>query len=469
MILEKDYNQHAKQGRNACSDPEHGHDHGHGEALQDKEGRTLKRKHTEDTEAGTVIKKRRHSCDEALTFLPRQPPCQGTRCVTMPVRAVKRRASPSSVSECWPQPCHKKQRLTHHHDGSHQRAPCSLAHLAGHRTPAAKRSCPLSSHSTECFPKNKRFKETSVASHQGSSLRGGSGEGHQGDGHKLPSWMRLSLLPSDCISSSKKSESSKQASFARRQQREHLIKAEKDEVKAELRELGVRVYEQHEVRAMRDAQCDVLGKGAFGVCWKTGDPDTKDELVVKDFNPGDLQLMLKETKNLIHLQMKGVQRLVGVCVDDVQIISRFAGKAAFRYFFGSVPLAEGATVFLQVCQTLRRMAHQGYTHHDLHEGNVCVLEGSGGPVATLIDLGLTHPLGATPNEDICDLGRMMDRFLHPHKECTQHPLLADLVTWIEAATQAQPEAQQSIEVLEHVLQAILEHSPREHLLLNTWY
>ena len=489
--LKQDQRRDAEQGRHACSEPkEQGHEHGeehvygHGEALQGKEGRALKRKPAEDTEVGTVVKKRRYSADDAATFLPREPPCEGskrweTKCVTMPVRAMKRRASPSMVSECWPEPCHKKYRLTHHHDGSHHQRGSSLrgeaaeAHrLDGHRTPARKRSCPLSSDSTESFSKSKRLKETTVASHQGRSLREEACEGNQGDGHKTPAYMRSSLLPSDCFSSSKRSESCKQASFVRRQEREDLIKAEKEKMKAELREMGVRVYEKHEVKAMSDVQFDVLGKGAFGVCRKTVDPDTKEELVVKDFNTGDLELMLKETKNLFHLQMKGVQRLVGVCVDDVQIISRFAGKAALRYFLGgSVSLADGATVFLQVCQALRRMVQQGYNHNDLHEGNVCVLEGSSGPVATLIDLGLTHHLGARANEanDIPDLARMMDRLLHPDKECTQHPLVADLIAWIKAATESRPEAQQSLEVLEHVLQAILDYSPRQDLVLKTWF
>ena len=472
----------AGQGRHAClHSHEHGHGlghgHGHSEPLQGKEIKSsLKRKPAEDTEAGTVVKKRRYSADDAATFLPKESSWEGsihwqTKFVTMPARTMKRRASPVMVSECWPEPHNKKLRLTHHHDGSHHHRASSLrgraakAHrLDGHRTPAKKRSCPLPSHSTESFSQSKRFKETTVASHHGSSLRGEPCEGHQLDGHNKPAWKSLS----ECINSSQRSKGWKHTIFDWLQKWKPLKKIEKEKVKAELRLNGVRVYEKHEIKAMTDAQCDVLGNGVFGECRKTKDLDTDEELVIKTFFTENLQDMLHETKSLFHLQMEGVQRLVGVCVDDVEIISHFAGKAAHRYFRDSVPLADAATVFLQVCQTLRRIVQRGYNHNDLHEGNVCVLEGSSGPVATLIDLGLTLYLGVQVNEaiDIHDLGTMMDRLLMPDKECTQHPLVADLITWIEAASESRPKARQSLEVLEHVLHAILDYRPREDLVLK---
>ena len=64
-----------------------------------------------------------------------------------------------------------------------------------------------------------------------------------------------------------------------------------------------------------------------------------------------------------------------------------------------VPLHDAAVVFIQVCRALQRVVIHGYIYADLHAGNVCVLQGSRGPVATLIDLGLASPLGLCTHED----------------------------------------------------------------------
>ena len=453
---------------------EHGHEHGHGhgEVLRVKAGKALKRKLPslpEDSEAGTATKKRRYSADDAATFLLREGSKGWERkFVTMPERARKRRASSATVTECLNEPRNKKQRLPDHHDASRDIRASSLrggaadAHrLDGHTIPATKRSCPLSSDSTEFFTRCKKFKGTSVTLNQGRSLRG-TCEGHQLDDHQTRDWKRSSLLPSDSIESFEKSQTSTHTIPVKVQARKHFIKTKKDKVKTELRSMGVRVLEKHEVKAMTDVQHDMLGNGLFGVCVKTVDPLTKQELVIKTFFGENLHSMLNEAKCLFHLQMKGVQRLVGVCVDDVSIISHFAGEAAKWYFFDTVPLADGATIFLQVCQTLRRIVQRGYNHNDLHEGNVCVLHGTNGPVANIIDLGMTEHLGARAEEanDIPDLAGMMDRLLQPRKECNHSPRMADLITWIEAARQ-RPEAQQSLETLENVLNAILDYVPSE--------
>ena len=472
------------QGRDSCLEHEHehehghGHGHGHGEAPQGKAGKTVKRKlpsPAEDLEAGAVAKKRRYSADDAVTFLPREPPWEGSKYwerkfVTMPERTRKRQASPATVTECWPEHRNKKQKLPYHHDASRDARLSSLrggtaeAHrLDGHRTPARKRSCPLPSDSTDCFSKSKRRKETNFASQQGSSLREETTEAHRLDGHHTSA--RKNSL---CFSKSKKPSG---------QFFHGCPKADPQEVKAEVQELGVRLFERHEVKVMTDACCDVLGEGKYGSCIKTVDPTTGHQLVIKTFFCNNLFSMIRETRNLFNLQVEGVQRLVGVCVDDVQIISHFAGVSANDYFDAPVPvpLGDAAAVFMQLSQTLRRVVARGYNHCDLHGGNVCVLQGSGSPVVTLIDLGLTYYLGAKASEanEIPDLGTMMDRLMLPDKECTQHPLVADLITWMEAST---TQAHHSLEALEHVLRAILEHvsqptlpgssPPREDLLMT---
>ena len=468
----QDNNHDADQGCNACLDS---HEHRHDEPLQDEVNKAFKRKllsPAEDTEASTVVKKRRYSADDAASFFRRESPweerkCRETKFVTIPQRTRKRRASPVMVSESWQQPGNKKKRLSDDNDASRDNQASFLLgagptaegqRLDGHRIPARKRSCPLPSGSTECFQNTKRFKQTSDSSQQSKSLRG-TAEGYQWDEHLIPSRKRSCSLSSGCVECFQKNKRLKQTSFGWPDTRQSLIKAKRRKVTAKLRNMGVRVFERSEVRVMTDAQFDVLGKGAYGACAKTVDPDTQQELVIKSFFNENLDGMLKETMNLFQLQVEGVQRLVGVCVDDIEIISHFAGMTAYQYFRDPVPLADAATVFLKVSQALKRMVNRGFNHFDLHEGNVCVLPGSSGPVATLIDLGLATYLGAGASEanELSDLAKMMDRLLRPDKECRQHPLVADLITWMESASQRKSATEHSLAALEHVLHAILEH------------
>lgn len=395
----------------------------HVESVLGRAGNTLKRKlpcPAEDMEASTAAKTRRYSAGDAVT------------CVTTPSSVTKRRA----VSECGFEPRTKKQRG-------------ETRPLNTPRTPATKRTCPLSSPSTDCCPEGKRLKVEAES-------------------------LSLSLPKSNGVTeTSVKSFSLPKKSVKGTSDIESDIDSESpDNVEAALRALGVRVLGRQEVRAMTGVRCEVLGEGAFGSCIKTQHLDTGAPLVIKTLYRGDLRAVLEEASNLHHLQVEGVQRLVGVCVQDAQIVSHFAGEALDQYFYGrQVPLHDAAAVFVQVCRALQRVVSLGYIHADLHAGNVCVLQGSRGPVATLIDLGLACPLGphAHEDEDVHSLAQMMESLLEPDRLCQHHPLVGDLITWIDAATfckpHCKPQPHQSLEALEHVLTAILEHT--EHLVLYT--
>ena len=246
-----------------------------------------------------------------------------------------------------------------------------------------------------------------------------------------------------------------------------MIKSEKQDTIDELRYLGVRVFEKREVKVMTDALCNVQGRGGFGSCIKTVDPHTHHHLLIKTFFDKSLHCLLEETKKLFQVQMDGVQRLVGVCVDNCQIISHFAAVTVDDYFKNLVPLSDAAAIFLQVTRTCSRIMEKGFTHNDLHMGNVCVLNGGSGPVATISGFGMACQMPSQVNDslatkfkaaEIFSLETMMDRLLMPDKKCQQHPLVGGLTRWMDAAIHGYscPEEHSSLAALQEVLEAILE-------------
>ncbi|KAK8374087.1 hypothetical protein O3P69_015588 [Scylla paramamosain] len=135
-------------------------------------------------------------------------------------------------------------------------------------------------------------------------------------------------------------------------------------------------------------------QGSYGSCFKTVSPRTQEELVIKTFSRDKLPELVKEATSLSKLQLPGVQRLVGVCVETRQLITPFAGVTLKDYMLNKAPsFADAVSVHLQMCRTLQRMHRQGYTHNDIKADNVCVSTQSGKPVATVIDVGLARPVG----------------------------------------------------------------------------
>ena len=104
------------------------------------------------------------------------------------------------------------------------------------------------------------------------------------------------------------------------------VETAKRECECALRALDVRVLARHEVSAMTEARCEVLDQDAFGSCIKTQHSDTGAPLVIKILYDGDLCALLQEASNLFRLQVKGMQRLVGVCLQDVQIVSQLCRR-----------------------------------------------------------------------------------------------------------------------------------------------
>ncbi|XP_045130228.1 ribosomal protein S6 kinase 2 beta-like [Portunus trituberculatus] len=157
---------------------------------------------------------------------------------------------------------------------------------------------------------------------------------------------------------------------------------------------GVPLLGRHQLRQMIGRVREPLGAGSYGSCFKTMRRRTQEELVIKTFGRDRLPELVKEAISLSQLQLPGVQRLVGVCVESRQLVTPFAGITLSDYMLSEAPtFADAVSVHLQTCRTLQRMHRQGFTHNDIKADNVCVSTQSGEPVATVIDVGLAKPVG----------------------------------------------------------------------------
>ena len=444
------------------------------QGLASKANKAPKRKlplPSEETEPVTVIKKRRHSADDIISCQGRELPWTGKKCLmnkfsTMPQCGRKRRAPHVSVCESWQGSDNKRTKLSDASTAipSLRRAEHNAQQKRQDQCVRKRQASPGAG--SESWPqqvnKKKRLSCDTDASHNNGtpSL---CGEGHTGEGKTQQN------------TSKERSHSSTQGYNESLSQDNNLpnitSEGEYDEEKLVdyLSHRGVCVFDKCEVKAMTDAWCEVLGEGAFGSAIKTVDLNTHHHLVIKTFFDHNIISLLKETDNLLHLQMEGVQRLAGVCVENCQIISYFAGITAYEYFQNTVPLAHTATIFLGVVRACMGIINKGYVHNDLHMDNICVSSGSSGPVATIIDLGLACPLGtiyrikpwfptmmAHEAKDIYYLGNVMDRLLRPDKNSIQHPLVCALIRWMRRARQRDPRRRPSLAALEKVLEALLE-------------
>ncbi|MPC46768.1 putative L-type lectin-domain containing receptor kinase V.2 [Portunus trituberculatus] len=161
-----------------------------------------------------------------------------------------------------------------------------------------------------------------------------------------------------------------------------------------LAHLGVRLLKEKTVRKMISFGSQDLGAGSYGSCCKGVDPYAGKELVIKTFLKDDLRSLVTETRCLQRLQGHGMQRLVGVCVETRQLVTRFAGQTAEDYFHSGTCFTQALSVILQVARAVRSVNEAGYTHNDIKDNNVCVKECPNGPKATIIDLGLAKRVGS---------------------------------------------------------------------------
>ena len=308
-------------------------------------------------------------------------------------------------------------------------------------------------------------------------------EGKRCDGQRDPAKKRSRSSASDCKEPLRQNKKLKHSTVT--SQKEHVDC--KELIVRELRDIGVRVLEKREVDAMTAAGEEFIGFGGFGDCMKAVDPLTQQQLVFKSFHNNDLDKLLIEAKNLQHFQMVNVQRLVGVCVETCQLISHFAGDTVVEYFTNYVPLADQVSIFLQVARAAQRIVETGFTHNGYKRDNVCVCDGTSGPVATIIDFGVASPVGTKlsispqvhldhypwqPPEvltsthptseasEVYMIGYMMYQMLTPDEGWSHHPLVTALRGWMKATQQPDPVHRPKLAALVRIVEALHEEISR---------
>ena len=241
---------------------------------------------------------------------------------------------------------------------------------------------------------------------------------------------------------------------------------------------GVPILQKSEVNLTRKK----LGEGSYGSCYKSVDPRTKEVVVIKKFSGGSSawESLVDEAITLSKLQVEGVQRLVGVCLKPRLLVTGFAGVTVREYINNGASLADVVSVCLQVSRTLQRINQHGYAHNDIKRENVCISTNGGVPVATIIDVGVTRPVGTIGTFDD-DSGT--DRFPHIAPELllntfpcgeasdvfglayliqtagltktqSQCPSMASLLTWVREARCAEPSGRPSLAPLIEVLEQL---------------
>ncbi|XP_050726497.1 uncharacterized protein LOC127003632 [Eriocheir sinensis] len=242
------------------------------------------------------------------------------------------------------------------------------------------------------------------------------------------------------------------------------------------------------MQALARLEGEWLGAGGFGSCFKVVDP-LRGKLVVKTIYDSALSVLLTEAINLQQLQGPGVQRLFGACVETCQLVTHYAGHTADQYFQVCHPLADIASVFLQVTLALQEIIRKGFTHNDIKGSNVCVATPGTGPVATVIDLGLARRLGTRglyggglsvmrlpwvapeivrdkrPTSEASDafsLAAMMQRVLGLARGCPYPPTQAALALWLHDALSPDPEERPALEELVEMLEVLLEAVKSAH-------
>lgn len=153
----------------------------------------------------------------------------------------------------------------------------------------------------------------------------------------------------------------------------------------------------------------ILGRGAYGEVRLAKDPDGR-LLVVKTFY-GSMSEMLAEAVALwMARPVPGVQSLVGVCPETLQIASVYAGRTTLCRALKERCLkpSEILSILRQVLTAIDGLHMQGICHNDIKGDNVCLArQESGDLFATVIDLGLARRSGTVPYDfNLCRPGRL---------------------------------------------------------------
>lgn len=161
-----------------------------------------------------------------------------------------------------------------------------------------------------------------------------------------------------------------------------------------------------------DGKSTALGTGGFGSCYKLEISDRI--LVVKSFSDvteaAQIYHLKVEAMMLRVCQGQGTQKLVGVCVEELTLLTEYAGPSLEQWLLhDSLSEHDRLQVLHQVMATTRRCLKRNVCHNDLSIRNICVERKRQGQLrVTTIDFGVARYLGnevyapARPEKNVPD-------------------------------------------------------------------
>lgn len=149
-------------------------------------------------------------------------------------------------------------------------------------------------------------------------------------------------------------------------------------------ECALPLLSREELLAVEGDDPIALGGGAFGKVWR----DPQKDLVVKiSHDMGSFRNAIIEAKILQLLDgFECVQRLVGVCPDELALVTHYGGPTLVC--LSGLSLEHKISVGLQVARACADVHAAGFSHNDIKADNICVNMTSGRPEVTLIDFGM---------------------------------------------------------------------------------
>lgn len=142
----------------------------------------------------------------------------------------------------------------------------------------------------------------------------------------------------------------------------------------------------------------LLGRGAYGEVRLAKDPEGR-LMVVKTFYGSASELLAEADALWAVRSVPGVQSLIGVCPESLQIVSLFAGRTTLCGALkeGFLKSKEILRILKQVFTSIEGLHREGICHNDIKSDNVCLARRNGRELqATVIDLGLARRAGTVP-------------------------------------------------------------------------
>ena len=168
-----------------------------------------------------------------------------------------------------------------------------------------------------------------------------------------------------------------------------------------------------------------IDAGGFGRCFKIRLKGVYGRYyIAKRFDSSDA--FFSETRKLVQLsqcKLPGVQQLVGVCHETLEIITVYAGERLDLYLHRvckHIKRSNLLDIFRRLCKIVHSLLQCSLTHNDIKMRNVCIVEysheGQFKFELTLIDFGLLTKVGDTLFEDNEYDEKDVDHYhwIHPH-------------------------------------------------------